>query len=302
MVKINFVSSNIYQQMILQKGTKFCSSDSSDFYRVGINQVLKDYQYERMSIPGNFLLQILENWKVILTEQSKITDFDELLKMEELWLVDGFLKGITMPVIPPEMIDFEDYIKSFGTKMPLICESFSCLNSLFEKGSQLGLVFLDSTTKGNLKINPHTSRILFCDVEGIQTKKIFPFTATDFLNLNDNEFIMKKYLRCGIRGMYANPNTNRLILLTYFIKLCTRCVWITENYPGIPKKIAIELILQEIGLSKDEILSPIIQSIYSKKDIPRIEDDRWKEFGQAYTLVPTNYGAENAQGYAFKRR
>lgn len=302
MVKMNYISSKDYQKMLLQKGKKIFSSDSSNFYQVGANSVLKDYQYGKLPASGAFLLQLLENWKNILIEQSKMTNFDELLKTEELWLVDGILKGITMPRISNGMVDFEDYITACGKNMSAICEQFASLSILFEVGTKLDLVFLDSTTKGNLKMNPNTSRILFCDGEGIQTKNIFPFMATDFLNLDENRFIMSKFLSGGRGQIYATPNMNRLILLTYFIKLCTRYVWITENYPGMRPEYACELVLNGIGLSKDEILAPILRSIYKPKEIPEIEKDRWKEFGRAYTLVPTGYGLEQSGGYAFKRR
>ncbi len=302
MVKMNYISSRDYQRVILQKGIKMFSSSSSDFYQIGINSVLKDYQYGKLPADGEFLLQLLENWKEILIEQSKITGFEELLKAEELWLVDGYLKGITMPMIPSNMIDFEDYITACGTNIRGICEQFSILNSLFEKGTELGLVFLDSTTKGNLKMNPSTSSILFCDGEGIQTNQIFSFVATDFLNLDENLFIMNKFLKSDKKGAHATPNTNRLIILTYFIKLCTRYVWITEHYSGIPQQIAMELVLKEIGLSNDEFLAPIIRTIFGRGEIPKIEHSRWEEFGRAYTLVPASYGGVKDGGYAFKRR
>ncbi len=302
MVKINYVTSKEYQKMILLKGTRIFNSDSSVFYQIGMHSILKDYQYDKLPADGPFLIQLLENWKEILIEQAKITDFDELLKAEELWLVDGYLKGITMPIIPKQMIDFEDYIKSCGTNMSSICEQFASLNSLFEKGSKLGLVFLDSSTKGNLKLNPSNSSVLFCDGEGIQTKRIFPFVATDFLNLDENRFIMKKYVKEGRGFVYASSNTNRLIILTYFIKLCTRYVWIVDNYPGFPPELALELVLKEIGLSQDEFLAPVFRTIYGRQEIPEIENDRWKEFGRAYTLVPAGYGNEKTGGYAFKRR
>lgn len=302
MIKINSISYRDYRKIVLKKGVKMFSSDSSDFYQVGINSILKDYQYEKLPADGEFLVQLLENWKEILIEQSKIVGFDELLKAEELWLVDGYLKGITMPILSPKMIDFEDYITACGTNLKEICEKFASLNTLFEKGTELGLVFLDSTTKGNLKMDPNTSRICFCDGEGIQTNQVFPFIATDFLNLDENRFIMGKFLKHGKGCFYASPNANRLILLTYFIKLCTRYVWITEYYPNFPPQIAMELVLNEIGLSKDEFLAPIISTIYRRGEIPQIDDDRWKEFGRAYTLVPTGYGNEKTGGYAFKRR
>lgn len=302
MIKINCISSRDYRRVVLQKGRKLFSSDNSDFYQVGFNSLLKDYQYKKLPADGGFLLQLLENWKEILIEQSKISDFDELLKAEELWLVDGYLKGITMPIIPSNMIDFEDYITACGTNMGEICEKFASLNALFEKGSDLGLVFLDSTTKGNLKMNPNTSSILFCDGEGIQTNQVFPFTATDFLNLDENRFIMNKFLKSNRNGIYATSNTNRLIILTYFIKLCTRYVWITEHYPDLPQQIAMEFVLNEIGLAKDEFLAPIIRTIFGRGEIPKIESDRWQEFGRAYTLVPASYGEVKDGGYAFRRR
>lgn len=302
MVKINYISSSDYRKTVLQKGKKLFSSDSSDFYQVGLNSILKDYQYNKMPADGKFLLHLLESWKEILIEQSKLTGFEELLKADELWLVDGYLKGIEMPMIPSNMVDFEDYITACKTNVREICEKFTLLNTLFEKGSDLGLVFLDSTTKGNLKMNPNTSGILFLDGEGIQTNQIFPFTATDFLNLDENRFIMHKYLEGSKDKVYASLNTNRLIILTYFIKLCTRYVWITEHYAGMPQKVSMELVLKEIGLANDEFLAPIIRSIYGSGDIPKIEDDRWKEFGRAYTLVPASYGNVKDGGYAFKRR
>ena len=302
MVKINYVSFSDYRKSVLQKGRKLFSSDSSDFYQVGLNSVLKDYQYHKLPADGDFLLHLLESWKEILIEQSKLTSFEELLKADELWLVDGYLKGIEMPMMPSNMIDFEDYITACKTNMREICEKFSLLNTLFEKGSNLGLVFLDSTTKGNLKMNPNTSSFLFLDGEGIQTKQIFPFTATDFLNLDENRFIMYKYLKEGKKSLYATLDTNRLIILTYFIKLCTRYVWITEHYSGMPPQIAMELVLKEIGLANDEFLAPIIRTIFRRGEIPKIESDRWQEFGRAYTLVPASYGGINEGGYAFKRR
>ena len=113
---------------------------------------------------------------------------------------------------------------------------------------------------------------------------------------------MYKYLKEGKKSLYATLDTNRLIILTYFIKLCTRYVWITEHYSGMPPQIAMELVLKEIGLANDEFLAPIIRTIFRRGEIPKIESDRWQEFGRAYTLVPASYGGIKDGGYAFKRR
>ena len=302
MVKINYVSKADYQKMILQKGKKFFLSDSSEFYQVGENSILKDYQYEKLPAINEFLLYILESWKKTLIEQSKIFHFDELLKPEELWLVNGLLKGVTMPKLPEDVVEFEDYIYSCSDNLELICKKFTTLNTIFEKGSKLNLVFLDTITKGNLKIQPSSSAIFLCDGEGIQAGRVFPFVSSSLLNLEENDTIIEKYVVRTDKGVYAKTNLNRLAILTYFIKLCTRYVCITDPYPGMNSNLACELNLKGIGLEKDEILAPFIRAIYEKREIPRIEEDRWADFGHAYKLIPMGYGEKPYNGYAFRRR
>lgn len=292
-LKINYINESYYNKMILTKGVLIGKFDNSCIYDFGNNRVLKDYNYNNMPYADEERNFVLLLYQKVLCEISRITDFDELIKAEKLYIVNGMLKGQVMPKISNKYINIESYIDTCGNDISKICDCFLNLNKIFNKGNKYNLVFGDAITEGNIKFNVEEKRFKLLDGEGMQINKIFPLVVSDLLHL-DNPHMKNKYLKyrdipnLGTIG-YLTQDINTISILTLFIHLCTKYICLTSYYDNMTFEECGEFNLEILGLKDDDILAPIIRQIYKNGKVPEIENERWKLFGQTYQLVPQYY-------------
>ncbi len=303
MVKIHYLTNQKYQRMLLQKGHQVFQSEGSIFYEMGFRreQLLKDYQYDALPYPKEALSAMMDIWQNTLEEEAKEKELPELIKPSDLWIVDGMLKGQTMPKLSSDWIDFEDFIFSRQGNLEEICQSFQPLSELFERGIRLNYVFLDAITKGNLKIHKQTKKICLIDGEGIQANFQFPFIASSLLNIDENQKMMDHYFVSTDAYMYAKPTLNRAAFWIYFIKLCTQYVCLTDVYPTLNSKETIEMILEHIGLREDTIVAPILRTLLEGEIEKSLSSQEWEEFAKTYQLVPKSYDSKGSVGYRFQK-
>lgn len=299
-LKITSMSTSSFMNIMSNKKTLF-SSDTSRFYRLdkepGLSSgILKIYSFEKL--PQQMMPIFSNIWPREIIAASKKDNFDELLKVLELIVVDNMLRGhITQPV-DSSFINFDDCIR--GEDLTTVTNRFKKLNMLLEKGIDYDIAFPDLMTKGNLKINPRTNELKVFDLEGLQVDKMFAFSASDLLGIEENEQFGDLYLKFENSTPYLDLKINRAILLIYYIKSLTNICLPLAVDSRIPKNISTEVILSALGLRDDDLLAPFIRSAMITGDIPKVPNEVLDDFSKKYVLKPTRFA--NATGKMFETR
>lgn len=299
-LKITSMSTSSFMNIMSNKKTLF-SSDTSRFYRLdkesGLSSgILKIYSFEKL--PQQMMPIFSNIWPREIIAASKKDNFDELLKVLELIVVDNMLRGhITQPV-DSSFINFDDCIR--GEDLTTVTNRFKKLNMLLEKGIDYDIAFPDLMTKGNLKINPRTNELKVFDLEGLQVDKMFAFSASDLLGIEENEQFGDLYLKFENSTPYLDLKINRAILLIYYIKSLTNICLPLAVDSRIPKNISTEVILSALGLRDDDLLAPFIRSAMINGDIPKVPNEVLDDFSKKYVLKPTRFA--NATGKMFETR
>ncbi len=300
-LKINSINTSSFMHLIMYKKTAF-SSDTSKFYRINNEPgfstgVLKLYSFEKL--PQNLMPIYQDIWPREIIDAANKTDFDELLKVLELIVVDRIFRGHITESVDSSYIDFDDCLRK-DFNITAITERFKRLNKLLEKGIARDVVFPDLMTKGNLKINPQTNELKVFDLEGLQVNKRFAFAASDLLGIEENEAFGNLYIRTTPLGVYLDPKINRAILLIYYIKSLTNICLPLTLQSKFPNGLSAEIILNALGLKDDDLLAPFIRQTMVTGDIDEVPNELLDEFSKKYTLKNTMYA--NEAGRVFEKR
>lgn len=299
-LKITSMSTSSFMNIMSNKKSLF-SSDTSRFYRLdkepGLSSgILKIYSFEKL--PQQMMPIFSNIWPREIIAASKKDNFDELLNVLELIVVDNMLRGhITQPV-DSSFINFDDCVR--GEDLITVTNRFKKVNMLLEKGIEHDIAFPDLMTKGNLKINPRTNELKVFDLEGLQVDKMFGFSASDLLGIEENEQFGNLYLKFKNSTPYLDLKINRAILLIYYIKSLTNICLPLAVDSRIPKNISTEVILSALGLRDDDLLAPFIRSAMITGDIPKVPNEILDDFSKKYVLKPTRFA--NATGKMFETR
>lgn len=299
-LKITSMSTSSFMNIMSNKKSLF-SSDTSRFYRLdkepGLSSgILKIYSFEKL--PQQMMPIFSNIWPREIIAASKKDNFDELLNVLELIVVDNMLRGhITQPV-DSSFINFDDCVR--GEDLITVTNRFKKVNMLLEKGIEHDIAFPDLMTKGNLKINPRTNELKVFDLEGLQVDKMFGFSASDLLGIEENEQFGDLYLKFENSTPYLDLKINRAILLIYYIKSLTNICLPLAVDSRIPKNISTEVILSALGLRDDDLLAPFIRSAMITGDIPKVPNEVLDDFSKKYVLKPTRFA--NATGKMFETR
>ncbi len=307
MIKIHRLNMEDYRNTFLKHSPILVHSDCSTLYRVKPNEftaggILK--HYNGCNLPADFMAFLLEMWPQILEGLSQFDDFDELLKVTDLFYVNDVFCGQLSEELSPQYVNFEEYVrKTVGTDLSSLVTMFKSFNQLMEKAIAHDTVLADITTGGNLKYHPQTNQFKVLDLEGVQYQKKFPYSVSDVLGIQDNSDFTALYLQKNRDNTcYLTRNFNRAIVLIYFIKLATDFVCLPISYPGfVPMSVGCEVLLHSMGLMEDSILAPYIRKMFAGKVDSAISDETWDAFAKTYTLQPTYYGV-GIPGYKFQKK